>query len=425
MKFIPRGQKKILYMRKRVPRRFQDVEEREFVWLSLHTDSQTVAREKANMIWAECIEAWEALQDGHSEDGEKKLAGAKRLAARRGYRYMPAEKVADLPLEEIIDRVEKSRKPDGTVNRIEAQALLGGVEPPAMTLSKSLETYWELAESDTFGKTDDQIRRWKNPRKKAFRNFIGVVGDKPINEITVDDVLDFRKWLSDRMTGQNAISANSANKDIRHISSTLRRVVMMKRLNIDLPFSGMAFKEGKKNTRAPFSTQWITEKLLAPGALDGLNLEARCVLIGMINTGYRPSEATGLLPHHIRLDADIPYIDIKPEGRQLKNASSERIIPLAGVSLEAFRECAMGFPRYRFKDTLSDTVNKFLRENKLLETDKHTLYGLRHSFEDRMLAAGVDERIRRDLFGHSLGRERYGKGATLEHALGEIKKIAI
>jgi integrase len=74
-----------------------------------------------------------------------------------------------------------------------------------------------------------------------------------------------------------------------------------------------------------------------------------------------------------------------------------------------------GIERYRGGSaSLSATVNKYLRIDNLLETDKHTLYGLRHSFEDRMLEAGIDERIRRDLMGHSLRRERYGDGGSLE-----------
>jgi integrase len=131
------------------------------------------------------------------------------------------------------------------------------------------------------------------------------------------------------------------------------------------------------------------------------------------------------MPEHIRLDHDIPHIAIEPVGRQLKNDQSQRVIPLTGVSLDAFRECPKGFPTYRFKDKLSDTVNKFLRENGLLETPDHVLYSLRHSFEDRMLAAGVDERIRRDIFGHQLDRERYGMGATLEHKRDILQDIAI
>ncbi len=107
-------------------------------------------------------------------------------------------------------------------------------------------------------------------------------------------------------------------------------------------------------------------------------------------------------------------------------ANARRVIPLCGVSLEAMRKFPQGFPRYRKSPaSLSATINKFLREDGLLETPKHSLYGLRHSFEDRQLGAGVDERIRRDLMGHALKRERYGKGASLDHLLSLVHATAL
>ena len=125
------------------------------------------------------------------------------------------------------------------------------------------------------------------------------------------------------------------------------------------------------------------------------------------------------------LDANVPHIVITNEGKKTKTRESKRTIPLVGISLEAMRQFPAGFPTYRFKDKISNTVNKFLRENELLETDDHTLYGLRHSFEDCMLAAGIDERIRRDLMGHSIGgRQRYGSGASLERASALLAAIA-
>jgi integrase len=69
-------------------------------------------------------------------------------------------------------------------------------------------------------------------------------------------------------------------------------------------------------------------------------------------------------------------------------------------------------------------INKFLRENKLLESDRHTLYGLRHSFEDRCLRAKIDERVRRDLMGHALGRQRYGEGGGLAHVRDLMVPVA-
>jgi integrase len=200
----------------------------------------------------------------------------------------------------------------------------------------------------------------------------------------------------------------------------------MKRLNLVLPLTDLSFKEGEAKQRPPFKDQWIRDKILDPGALDGLNKEARCIVLAMVNTGARPSELAALTADQIKLNVNVPHISIEPVGRQLKSANARRVIPLCGVSLEAMRECPDGFPRYRSSPaSLSATVNKYLREHGLLETSEHSLYGLRHSFEDRQLAAGVDERIRRDLMGHALNRQRYGKGASLEKLQGLIQATAL
>jgi hypothetical protein len=52
------------------------------------------------------------------------------------------------------------------------------------------------------------------------------------------------------------------------------------------------------------------------------------------------------------------------------------------------------------------------------------MYSLRHSFEDRILAAGIDDRIRRDVFRHRLNRERYGAGASLAHVRDLLAGLA-
>lgn len=408
---------------KRVPKRYQPVEKRGTIWISLHTDSESEARRKAPVAWGLMEAAWEARLAGEVDDAERRYEAARDLAAMRGFRYLPVEKVATLPREERLERMEAVMR-NGEPDKIEAAAILGGAAEPPITVNRALELFWTLAKDRTIGKSEDQLRRWKNPRVKAIRNFVAVVGDKAISQITPDDVLEFRQWWIERVENEG-LTPNSANKDFIHIADTLKTVNRMKRLGLVLPFTDVALKEGEKRARPPFSTEWIKTKLIAPGALDGLNTEARCIVLGMINTGYRPSEAAGLMPEHIRLDGAVPYISIEPVGRQLKNSTSKRVIPLAGVSLDAFRQCADGFPTYRGKDKISDTVNKYLRENKLLETPSHSLYGLRHSFEDRMIAARVDERVRRDLFGHAYNRERYGKGADLKHLHEVVSSVAL
>lgn len=412
------------HLRKRVPLRYSRVEPREIVGISLHTDSLSAAKVKADVAWQHMIEAWEARLAGDTSDAERRFEAARELAAIRGFRYLPAADVAKLPTEDLLARVEAVPERKGQPDKREAAAILGGASEPPITVSRALELYWGLAGDRSRGKSEDQLRRWKNPRKKAVANFIAVAGDLELSKIGPDDMLGFRDWWMEKLDAED-LTPNSANKDLIHLGDVLKTVNRMKRLGLVLPLTDLSFKEGERKTRPPFSVEWIKTKLLKPGALDGLNTEARCIVLGMVNTGYRPSEGQALTAAQIRLEDDVPHIRIEPVGRQLKSAYARRIIPLAGVSLEAFKQCPNGFPRYADNPGLSGTVNKFLRDNGLMETPGHTLYSLRHSFEDRMLAAGVDDRIRRDLFGHRLTRERYGQGASLEHLAEVIQKVAL
>jgi hypothetical protein len=97
-----------------------------------------------------------------------------------------------------------------------------------ITVSKALDLYWSLVADKTIGKSDDQLRRWRNPRIKAIKNFVAVVGDLLIDKITDDDMLDFRSWWLDRIAN-GEVTANAANKDLIHLGDVLKTVNRMKR----------------------------------------------------------------------------------------------------------------------------------------------------------------------------------------------------
>lgn len=141
-------------------------------------------------------------------------------------------------------------------------------------------------------------------------------------------MLDFRQWLFDKMD-QDGLTANSANKDLFHLGDILKTVNRMKRLGIGLPLGGLSFKETDAKSLPPFSEKWIADKLLAPGALAGLNDQARTILLTMVNTGARPSELPALTADQIRLTADVPHISIEAVGRELKSKNAKRMITLS------------------------------------------------------------------------------------------------
>ena len=331
------------HLRKRVPRRYQDVEECKSVWVSLHTDSLSVAKEKAHAAWQHILEGWEARLAEDTSDAEKTFEAAKNLAAVRGYRYLPVERAVELPRKELVQRMEAVIGKDGEPDMREAAALLGGVGQPPTTVTRALALYWDLVKDKSLGKSLDQLRRWENPRKKAVKNFVDVVGDKAIGDISGDDMLDFRQWWLERLE-TDGLTPNSANKDIIHLGDVLKTVNRMKRLGLVLPLSDLSFKEGEAKQRPAFSSDWIRDKLLAAGALDGLNKEARCVLLAMINTGARPGELAALTLEQIRLQAAVPHISIEPVGRQMKSRNARRVSPLTCVSLKAMAQNPDGFP---------------------------------------------------------------------------------
>merc|ERR1711965_891896 len=95
----------------------------------------------------------------------------------------------------------------------------------------------------------------------------------------------------------------------------------------------------------------------------------------------------------LKLEEDIPYIDLKPHPhRRLKTASSERKIPLVGLSLWAakrLKQHSTGlycFPRYTNSErcnsnSASAAINKWIKA--IAGTDA-VIHGLRHSFRDRL-----------------------------------------
>lgn len=411
------------HLKRRVPKRYSHVEDRDTIWVALKTDSLREAGEKAVGIWKQQIAGWEAEMAGKQGVADKHFEAISELAQIKGYHYLPAQKVSVLPIDELLQRIEAIPVRYGIPDEAQAAALLGGSELPKLTVSQTLEVYWDLARDKILNKSPDQKRRWKAPRIKAVQNFINLLGDKELDKINREDAVAFRNWWLDRIENEN-LTPNSANKDLIHIKSVLETVNDLKKLDLTLPFSGLTLKEGHRPARPAFSSEWIEQRLLADGALDGMNLEARIIFLVMINTGARPSEIANLTNEKIQLDCDYPHILIRSEqDREIKSDNSERVIPLTGCSLDAMQLSPNGFPRYRDNPSLSATINSYLSDNGLRETPKHSAYSLRHSFEYRLRRAKVDDRLRAELFGHSYDREKYG-GPTLDELTEAIQLVS-
>lgn len=413
---IQRG--KWFHFKRRVPKLYAHLYEEPFIQVSLKTDSQTIAAQRASILNNELERLWCRLACATEPiNHDSAYKEAVTIARMSGFGYRPALEIASQDIGNIVSRIE-AVKDDYSNNPKKVKAILGHHEKPVLTFSMALEEYFEFEKPNLLNKSPDQIRKWKNPRKKAVNNFIAVCGDKEVSQITRDDILTFREWWHERIRSEG-LTANSSNKDFSYIGQVLNFVRDDKRIDIDVPslLARVRFTE-TTSSRPPFPTDFIQNSLLNLDNLRYLNEECRLFLFAMADTGARPSELVGLNADNgdIRLDTSIPYIHIRPEiGKELKTSHSKRKIPLVGASLYAFKNLQQGFQHYyRKSDLLSATLNKYLQEHKLLPTSEHCVYSLRHSFEDRLTAVEPPDKVQAALMGHKYDRPRYGDGPSLE-----------
>ena len=171
-------------------------------------------------------------------------------------------------------------------------------------------------------------------------------------------------WQERIVNGE--VEIDTANKSIGRMSSMFMAIDESKQLGLPKIFDKLRIGGGKDNQRVAFAPDHVQAKFLADGMFAELNAEARRAIFLITETGLRISEACNLSCATIKLDATVPHIQVRPEGRETKNHQSERDIPLVGVALMAMREQPDGFPRYRDKaDSLSALVNRALEVRAL------------------------------------------------------------
>ena len=423
----------ILYYWRRVPRTLREIDARApIVRHSLKTDDLAKARAQRDILEKADNRLWAAmLLDGkESRQAIETYQAARLLSEALGFSYRPADELAQRPVEDIVQRVAAIM--DTRTPIVVETAVLGGEEMPKVKVSEAFKIY---CDEIVAGKSPAQRKQWEKVKRRAINSFIAVVEDKAMTDITRDDGRAFHKHWLGKVAPKGGGPRKSASMGNRMIGN-MRVLYDAYFTHLDEPdrqnpFNRLSFADKFKKTRPPFPLEWVKTQVLRPGALEGMNDEGRAVVLTIIETGARPSEICNLTEPVIKLDAPVPHILIEPrldpdDPREIKTITSVRAVPLVGLALAAMTKFPKGFPRYKDKESsMSSALNKFFRENALFPTPKHKIYSFRHTFEDRLKEAGIDEELRRILMGHAIDRPKYGSGGSLKWRHAELKKIEL
>lgn len=267
------------YFNRRVPEAYRNFDRRGVIRYALKTRDRRVALRLSMATNAELETYWSTLSTSGQEHSPENYKSIVARAKTLGFNYYPAQDVAQLPLQQLIERLLLIEK--GNFNEAQVEAVCGKLDSLSIRIEEALERYFDLTKDKLLNKSPNQIRKWGNPRKKAISNLVKVIGNKPIHEFNRNDALKFRDWWIERVKTESLISS-SANKDLIYVKTIISEVAEDLKIDLDTvhAFKNLLLKEDDNETRMPFDSGFIVSTLLDPEKLKGLNEQARWVLHG-------------------------------------------------------------------------------------------------------------------------------------------------
>ena len=242
---------------------------------------------------------------------------------------------------------------------------------------------------------------------------IDQLGDRPLCDYSTVDAGKVRDALIDK-----GLSVLSVRRIFTTVKAVINLAIAEHGLDIRNAFAAIYMPEAESKKRVSIPVETIRQIQQSCMEHDD---DMRWLIALISDTGMRLAEAAGLQIDDIKLEKDIPYVDIKPHPwRSLKTRSSQRQVPLVGASLwaaqriKANASSCFAFPRYTDNtrcnaNSASNALNKWLHANFRSDI---VIHGFRHALRDRLRAVSCPSEMIDQIGGWSSGKigEGYGEG---------------
>ena len=250
------------------------------------------------------------------------------------------------------------------------------------TLSEALELYLRL-------KVVGKDKAFHRGAERNIQSVIELLGDRPLDEYSSSDAASYRDYLL-----KKGLTTNSVKRNFAYIRSIINLCIQEHGLDCKNAFSRVYLPDlDDSKKRKPIPIDDIRQ--IQKDCMEADD-EARWLVALISDTGMRLSEAAGLHMDDIKLDEEVPHIDLKPYAwRSLKTKGSQRQIPLVGASLWAAQRIKetntvspYAFPRYTSAkgtnaNSASAAINKWLKPRV---PEGCVIHSFRHSLRDRLRA---------------------------------------
>ena len=286
----------------------------------------------------------------------------------------------------------------------------------------------------------EKINFYGDVCSSIFKKILGT-SDPKLSDITYSDLLKFKEVISmlpkrniekyrsmdmsrllkilDDIPVHERISARTINRAIKWIRVILNFSMVLGELKgINLAHSVPLVKtEDDRLQRLPLNDEEYYV------LLKKLPKEKRYLVQILKHTGMRLSEL-----YKCKIDTidDVLVFSLLGKGQKLKTKSSYRIIPIHTSLLDELHH----FNSYRNKVSnhrLSQSVSTLIKKLNFDNSNKKSLYSLRHSFATTLIQIGADSNLVSELLGHAHGNNmtlcRYASGFSVSQLQAVIQLL--
>jgi integrase len=342
------------------------------------------------------------------------------------------------------------------VPAIEQPAIIDTPSAPVVTLSTVIEG--NIKEAELGGNWNEKT---KAENESIYKVITDVLGDVDIKSINHQTMMQFRDNLSKlppnrdkipkykgktieqilAMKNVDAMSRTTLNKYLVRTSSLFKWAVKHGYIQTNVA-EGLTLPKVRRadQEREAYSTEDI-QKIVNHLEYDKADPHRFWIPILGMYQGMRLDEICQLYVSDIVVIDDVPCISVNSDAdKKLKNAASERIIPVHPtlvrlgfleyvVELRRQEETRLWGKLTKKRDGYSQDFGKWYQRfnrNNVTENPKRVFHSFRHSLADRLKQAGVQEALIAEILGHShdsVTMTRYGKRYEPKVLLEALEKL--
>lgn len=409
---------------------------------------------QVNTVFEEKVKLARSLKSGEALEAHKKLSAAHDILTEYGVHpdQRPTTVQEARAFANKIDTFEDNYHEANFIEHINgwepssyteikdspaylAMQILEGHRPaslaPAPTIGEATDTYLQL-NAEEAQRTEHNQRKHEQSVRRAV-DWLGMS-----NTLITDFTRQKARAHKQMLRSSNPTWADDTlNRSLTILSAIFSLAIREYDLDMQNPWTGLTTfarqsdaqtSEDRSNKRRSFTPDELARY---SQALSHLNNEARLIGLLMIQTGCRTMEAAGLLIKDVKLDTNVPHLQIRFNRiRKLKTKNSVRDVPLVGHTLDNLRDYLLSlkevdpngtlFPRYGRDggmDSISSLLNGVIRKRLKISDRTLVAYSARHTMKDKLRALREPGDIQHRILGHGSKSQAdgYGDGVPLAH----------